>query len=46
MDDPAEGEPIGKKWYATLRNMRASLTATAARGPIQLLGGPAGEGAR
>ncbi|MER6159277.1 DUF6380 family protein [Streptomyces sp. NPDC001868] len=46
MDNPAQGEPIGEKWYATLRHTGASLTATAARGPIRLAGGPAGEGAR
>jgi hypothetical protein len=46
MDNPAQGEPIGEKWYATLRGTEASLTATAARGPARRPGGPAGEGAR
>lgn len=46
MDNPVQGEPIGEKWYATLRDTGASLTATACRGPIQFPGGPAGEGAR
>ncbi|MGW0844709.1 DUF6380 family protein [Streptomyces sp. NPDC002787] len=46
MDNLRQGESIGEKWYATLRDMRASLTATAHRGPLQRLGGPAGEGAR
>ncbi|WP_443046659.1 DUF6380 family protein [Streptomyces sp. DSM 40750] len=42
MDNLGQGEPIGEKWYATLRGAGASLTATACRGPIQHLG----EGAR
>ncbi|WP_408996806.1 DUF6380 family protein [Streptomyces europaeiscabiei] len=46
MDNSLQGEPIGEKWYATLRNAGASLTATACRGPIRHPGGPAGEGAR
>ncbi|WP_425473548.1 DUF6380 family protein [Streptomyces tailanensis] len=45
-DNPVQGESNGKKWYATLRTKRASLTATACRGPFPHLGGPAGEGAR
>ncbi|WP_372443735.1 DUF6380 family protein [Streptomyces adelaidensis] len=46
MDNLGQGEPIGEKWYATLRVTRASLTATVCRRPVQHLGGPAGEGAR
>ncbi|WP_350283995.1 DUF6380 family protein [Streptomyces graminofaciens] len=46
MDNPVQGEPIGEKWYATLRNAVASLTATACRRALHHLGGPAGEGAR
>ena len=46
MDNPVQGESIGEKWYATLRDTWASLTATVGHGPIQYLGGPAGEGAR
>ena len=46
MDNSLQGEPTGEKWYATLRDAGASLTATAGRGPLQNPGGPAGEGAR
>ncbi|WP_373313546.1 DUF6380 family protein [Streptomyces capitiformicae] len=45
-DNPAQGHSNGEKWYATLRTKRASLTATAFRGPILHPGRPAGEGAR
>ena len=46
MDNPVQGEPIGEKWYATLRNQSASQTATVRREPLRHPGGPAGEGAR
>ncbi|WP_226967149.1 DUF6380 family protein [Streptomyces phaeolivaceus] len=46
MDNPVQGESIGEKWYATLRNVRASLTSTVRREPLRHPGGPAGEGAR
>ncbi|WP_221523719.1 DUF6380 family protein [Streptomyces scabiei] len=46
MDNPVQGEPIGEKWYATLRTGGASQTATVRREPLRHPGGPAGEGAR
>ncbi|WP_398683121.1 DUF6380 family protein [Streptomyces akebiae] len=46
MDNPAQGEPIGEKWYATLRTERASQSPTVCREPFRHPGGPAGEGAR
>ncbi|SFM53212.1 hypothetical protein SAMN04487980_1002211 [Streptomyces sp. cf124] len=46
MDNPVQGEPIGEKWYATLRTHDASQTATVCREPLRHPGGPAGEGAR
>ncbi|MFE7764958.1 DUF6380 family protein [Streptomyces sp. NPDC057438] len=46
MDNSLRCESIGEKWYATLRNAVASLTATARPGGIRHPGGPAGEGAR
>ncbi|WP_420823722.1 DUF6380 family protein [Streptomyces torulosus] len=46
MDNLDQRDPIGNKWYATLRDAGASLTATDCRGPIPRPGGPAGEGAR
>ena len=46
MDNPAQGEPIGEKWYATLRAGGASQSATVRRQPRRHPGGPAGEGAR
>ncbi|WP_443080352.1 DUF6380 family protein [Streptomyces sp. SP18BB07] len=45
-DNTAQGEPIGEKWYATLRADSASQVATARRAPLRHPGGPAGEGAR
>ncbi|MFM9678605.1 DUF6380 family protein [Streptomyces brasiliscabiei] len=46
MDNPGQGDSIGEKWYATLRDNRASLTSTVYREPLRYPGGPAGEGAR
>ncbi|MFD2684928.1 DUF6380 family protein [Streptomyces phyllanthi] len=45
MDNPAQGEPIGEKWHATLRGPVASQTATACRGRFRHLGRVVGEGA-
>ncbi|WP_420802633.1 DUF6380 family protein [Streptomyces cavernae] len=42
--NPFQGEPLGGKWHATLRSRAASLTSTACRASITLLGKAAGEG--